>query len=98
MSSERNGSTNTIRLGLPHVRAIARRCGRGDDEEDDLFCRRIAEAVFKVWRHMNALSGSEGDRVADEFKRRSAGEHIEELARASEGGGPLRRPAAHAPE
>jgi hypothetical protein len=82
MSSERTGSTNTIRLSLSRVCAIARRCGGRDDEEDDIFCRPIAEAVFKVWLHMNALSGSQGDRVAGEFKRRSAREHIEELARA----------------
>jgi hypothetical protein len=81
MPWERTGSTNTIRLSLSHVCAIARRCGGRDDEEDDIFCRPIAEAVFKVWLHMNALSGSEGDRVAGEFKRRSAREHIEELAR-----------------
>jgi hypothetical protein len=82
MPSERHGSTHTIRLGLSHVCAIARRCRGRDDEDDDLFGRTIAEAVFKVWRHMDALSGSEGDRVAGEFKRRSACENIEELARA----------------
>ena len=82
MQSERNCSTHAIRLSLSHVCAIVRRCGGRDDEEDDVLCRAIAEAVFKVRRHMNALSGSEGDRVAGEFERRSAREHIEELARA----------------
>ena len=55
-------------LSLSHVCAIARRCGGGDDEQDDIFCRPIAESVFKVWRHMNALSGSEAYRVAGEFE------------------------------
>ena len=73
-------ATNTIRLSLSRVCAIARRCGGRDNEEDDIFCRTIAEAVFKVRRHMNALSGSEVYRVAGEFERRSAREHIEELA------------------
>jgi hypothetical protein len=80
MQSERNCSTQGIRLSLSHVCAIARRCGGRDNEEDDIFCRTIAEAVFKVRRHMNALSGSEVYRVAGEFERRSAREHIEELA------------------
>ena len=80
MQSKRNCSTHAIRLSLSHVCAIARRCGGRDDEEDDIFCRTIAEAVFKVRRHMNALSGSEVYRVAGEFERRSAREHIEELA------------------
>jgi len=82
MRSERNCSTHAIGLSLYHVCAIARCCGGRDDEEDDIFCRTIAEAVFKVRRHMNALSGSEVYRVAGEFDRRSAREHIEELARA----------------
>ena len=80
MQSERNVSTHAIRLTLSHVCAIARRCGGRDDEEDDILCRTIAEAVFKVRRHMNALSGSEVYRVAGQFERRSAREHIEELA------------------
>src|ERR1700733_9880792 len=80
MQSERNVSTHAIRLTLPPFCAIARRCGGRDDEEDDILCRTIAEAVFKVRRHMNALSGSEAYRVAGEFERRSAREHIEELA------------------
>jgi hypothetical protein len=99
MQSERNCSTHAIRLSLAHVCAIARRCGGRDDEEDDIFCRTIAEAVFKVRRHMNALSGSEVYRVAGEFDRRSAREHIERTGvRASESVGSLRHPAAHAPE
>jgi hypothetical protein len=80
MQSERTCSTHVIRSSLSRVCAIARRCGRRDDEEDDIFCRTIAEAVFKVRRHMNALSGSEVYRVAGEFECRSAREHIEELA------------------
>jgi hypothetical protein len=40
-----------IRLSLAHVCPIARRCGGRDDEEDDIFCRTVAEAVFKVRRH-----------------------------------------------
>ena len=68
MQSERNCSTQGIRLSLSHVCAIARRCGGRDNEEDDIFCRTIAEAVFKVRRHMNALSGSEVYRVAGEFE------------------------------
>jgi hypothetical protein len=80
MPSERNRCTHAIRLRRPHVGAIARRGGGRDDQEDDLFGRTIAEAVFKVRRYMNALTGSEGDRVIGEFERRGACEHIEELA------------------
>jgi hypothetical protein len=69
MQSERKRSTQAIRLSLFHPRPIARRCVGRDDEEDDIFCRTIAEAVFKIWRHMNALSGSEVYRVAGEFER-----------------------------
>src|ERR1700722_16090139 len=79
MQSERTCSTHVIRSSRPYVCAIARRCGGRDDEEDDIFCRTIAEAVFQVRRHMNALSGSEAYRVAGEFERRCAREHIEEL-------------------
>src|SRR3984957_7276110 len=80
MQSERTCSTHVIRSSRPHVCAIARRCGGRDDEEDDIFCRTMAEAMFKVRRHMNALSAAAGYRVAGEFERRSAREPIEELA------------------
>jgi hypothetical protein len=69
-----------IHFGLPHVGAIACRCGGRDDEEHNIFCRTIAKAVLKVRRHMNALSGSEVYCVAGKFERRGAREHIEELA------------------
>jgi hypothetical protein len=63
------------------IRSIARGGGGRYDEEHHVLGRTIAEAMFNGRRNVNTLPGIEGDRVAREFERRGAGEHIEELSR-----------------
>jgi hypothetical protein len=64
------------------IRAIARGCGGRYDEEHHVLGRTIAEAMFSGRSNVNTLSRSEGYCVARKFESRSAGEHVEELARA----------------
>ena len=64
------------------IRAVARGCGGRYDEEHHVLGRTIAKAMFSGRRNVGSLSRTEGYCVARKFESRSAGEHVEELARA----------------